>query len=44
MSIRRVAFLNGLSPDQGAAILALNLGLDSVNFIPRGTVLSVPLS
>jgi prophage DNA circulation protein len=42
MSLRGVAFANGLSPDEQNAILALNPEITSVNFIPKGTVLVVP--
>lgn len=42
MSIREAAFLNGLKPQDGEDISVLNPGLDSVNEIPRGTVLKVP--
>ena len=44
MSLRMVAFLNGLSTDQGNTIEALNPYLPSVNYIPTGTVVQVPAS
>lgn len=42
MSIRRVAFLNGLSADRGNDISLLNPDLESANFVPRGTLIAVP--
>lgn len=44
MSLRMVASRNGLSPDRQNDIEALNPYLPSVNFVPKGTVLSVPAS
>ncbi len=42
MSIREAAFLNGLTPQDGADISILNPTLDSTNEIDSGTVLLVP--
>lgn len=42
MSLRMIAQLNKLSPDDGNAIEALNPYLQSVNLIAAGTVLTVP--
>lgn len=42
MSLRTVAYLNGLTPDDQNALEALNPYLASVNYIARGTVLTVP--
>lgn len=42
MSIREVAFVNGLTPQDGDDIAALNPDLESVNVIDKGTVLLVP--
>jgi len=42
MSLRRVAFLNGLDPDRQNDIEALNPYLGSINFVPRGTTLVIP--
>jgi DNA circularisation protein len=42
MSLREVAFANGLEPDDMASILNLNPDLDSTNSIDAGTVLQVP--
>lgn len=42
MSIREAAFLNKLKPQDGEDISVLNPSLDSVNEIPKGTVLRVP--
>lgn len=44
MSGREAAFLNGLPPDAYADISVLNPELESLNEIPLGTVLLVPLS
>jgi len=44
MSIREVAFENGLSPDEGIQIMYTNPQLDSANLIPKGTVLQVALT
>lgn len=44
MSLRQAAFLNGLAVDRGNDISALNPFLPSVNFVPRGTVIQVPVS
>lgn len=44
MSLRMVAFLNGLSVDSQNDIEALNPYLGSVNLVPRGTILTVPAS
>jgi prophage DNA circulation protein len=41
MSIREVAFANGLTPDDAADILVLNPSLESTNYIPGGTSLQV---
>jgi len=42
MSIREAAFLNGLTPQDGADIALLNPSLESTNIIAKGTVLKVP--
>ncbi len=42
MSLREAAFLNGLKPQDGEDISVLNPSLDSVNDVPRGTVLKIP--
>lgn len=42
MSIREAAFLNRLKPQDGEDISVLNPSLDSVNEIPKGTVIRVP--
>lgn len=42
MSIREAAFLNGLTPQDGADIGLLNPALESTNLITKGTVLRVP--
>jgi hypothetical protein len=42
MSLRQVAFLNGLTPDDQNVIAALNPDLGSVNYLPRGAVVTVP--
>jgi prophage DNA circulation protein len=42
MSIREVAFANGLDPDRSNEIDLLNPSLQSVNFIPEGVTLLVP--
>jgi len=44
MSLRRVAFLNGLDPDRQGDIAILNPDIDSINFVPQGSVLVVPAS
>jgi prophage DNA circulation protein len=44
MSLRNVAFLNGLDTDRQNDIAALNPTLDSINFVLQGTVLVVPSS
>lgn len=44
MSIREVAFENGLSPDEGIQIMYLNPQLDSANYIPKDTSLVVALT
>ena len=44
MSLRRAAFLNGLDADRQNDIALLNPNLDSINFVPEGTVLVVPAS
>jgi prophage DNA circulation protein len=43
MSVREAAFLNGLTPNQCADVELMNPELDSVNFIPAGTVLQIPV-
>jgi hypothetical protein len=43
MSIREVAFANGILPDDSNAISFLNPDLDSFNFIPKGTVVKVAI-
>lgn len=42
MSLREVAYANGLSPDDSDQIDALNPTLESVNEVLKGTVLQVP--
>lgn len=44
MSLRQVAFNNGLSPDRQNDLSDLNPTLFSVNFVAEGTVLTVPVS
>jgi hypothetical protein len=44
MSVREVAFDNGLSPDDAIQVAYLNPELESLNYIPRGTVLKVALT
>lgn len=41
MSLREVAFANGLTPDDAGDILILNPSLESVNYIPSATSLQV---
>jgi hypothetical protein len=42
MSLRQIAFANGLSPDSQNAIETLNPYLGSVNYVPANTTLIVP--
>lgn len=42
MSIREVAFANGLTPQDGVDIATLNPALLSTNYITKGTVVRVP--
>ena len=44
MSLRQVAFANGLTADDQNTIEALNPYLSSVNYIPAGTQVTVPVS
>ena len=44
MSVREVAFANGLTPNDGEQIEIMNPTLESANYIPRGTVLKIPVS
>ncbi len=44
MSIREVAYANGLSPNDGDQIESLNPGLLSMNYIEQGTVLKIPVA
>ena len=44
MSIREVAFLNGISLDTIIDIDTLNPQLESVNLIPQGTVMKIPVA
>lgn len=44
MSLRQVAFLNGLSPDRQNDLADLNPALQSVNFVAEDTVLTVPVA
>jgi hypothetical protein len=44
MSLRAIAFANGLTPDRGNDIEALNPYLPSVNYVPAGTQVTVPVS
>lgn len=41
MSIREVGFANGILPDQSNEIALLNPDLESLNFIPQGTLVKV---
>lgn len=43
MSVREVCFANGLSPDNSYDIEVLNPNLLSLNFIPQGTLIEVPV-
>lgn len=42
MSVREVAFANGLDPERGGEIDQLNPSLDSLNQIDKGTMLLIP--
>lgn len=42
MSIREVAFANGITPDRVQEVDLLNPALESVNFIEKGTVMRIP--
>jgi hypothetical protein len=44
MSIREVAFANGLSADDGIQVAYLNPQLDSLNYIPANTALTVAVA
>lgn len=44
MSLRQIAFANGLDPDRQNDIEALNPYLGSVNLVPAGSVIAVPAS
>lgn len=44
MSVREVAFENGLSPNDSIQIALLNPELESLNLIPSGTILKVAVS
>lgn len=44
MSLRQIAFLNGLTPDDQNALEALNPYLASVNLVPEGTQVTVPVA
>ncbi len=44
MSVREVAFDNGLLPDDGVQIAYLNPELDSLNFIAKGTEIKVAVA
>lgn len=44
MSIREIAFINGLRPDDGIEIALLNPELESLNLVPKDTELKVALS
>lgn len=44
MSVREVAFANGISPDDSVQVAQLNPELESLNFIEKGTVLKVAVS
>lgn len=44
MSVREIAFANGLSPEDGYQIDQLNPTLDSLNAIAEGTTLLIPVS
>lgn len=44
MSVREVAFDNGLTPDDGIEIALLNTEMESLNFIPKGTMLRIAVT
>jgi hypothetical protein len=44
MSIREVGFSNGITPNDSSQIALLNPELESINFIPKGTVLMVGIT
>jgi hypothetical protein len=44
MSLREAAFVNGLDVNRVSEIDLLNPDLDSTNYVPKGTVLKVPVS
>ena len=44
MTVREIAFDNGISPNAAQDIELLNPWIESVNYIPKGTTLKVPLS
>lgn len=44
MSLRKIAYANGLSADRQNDIEALNPYLPSVNYVPKGTQVTVPAS
>ena len=44
MSVREVAFANGLTPNEGEEIEIMNPALESANYIPKGTVLKIPVN
>jgi DNA circularisation protein N-terminus len=44
MSVREIAFANGLSPDEGSQIALLNPSLESVNLVPKGLTVRVGVS
>lgn len=43
MSVREIAFANGLTPDDSQDIEIINPWLESVNYIPAGTSVKVPV-
>lgn len=44
MSVREVGFANDVAPDNSFQIVLLNPEIESLNFIPQGTVLMVPVT
>ncbi len=44
MSIREIAFANGLSPDDGVQVAYLNPELESLNYIAKGTQITVAVA
>lgn len=44
MSVREVGFSNGVAPDNSFQIVLLNPEIESLNYIPKGTTLMVPVT